>query len=46
MVLWNLPDPGWTEQREEYWWSITRPDGRNLPAYDRLLRARKEGRLP
>jgi hypothetical protein len=46
MMLWNLPDPGWTWDREEYWWSIANADGTNRPAYDRLLRARKEGLLP
>ena len=46
MVLWNMPAPDWTEAREEYWWSITNPDGTTRPAYDRLLRERTSGSLP
>ena len=46
MVLWNMPAPDWTDQREEYWWSITNPDGTTRPAYDLLLRERNAGRLP
>jgi hypothetical protein len=46
MVLWNMPAPYWGEGREEYWWSITNPDGSTRPAYDRLLAARRNGELP
>jgi polysaccharide biosynthesis protein PslG len=46
MTLWNLPDPGWGPDREEYWWSIANPDGTSRPAYDLLLKARKEKLLP
>ncbi|HYU18361.1 MAG TPA: beta-galactosidase [Chloroflexota bacterium] len=46
MTLWNLPDPAWGPDREEYWWSIANPDGTSRPAYDRLLKARKDNVLP
>jgi len=46
MVLWNLSAPGWTQQNEEYWWSITNPDGTTRPAYDALKNARQNGQLP
>jgi len=45
MTLWTLAAPDWTAAREEYWWSITAPDGTNRPAYDALLRARRDGYL-
>jgi len=46
MALWNLPDPNWTREREEYWWGIANPDGSARPALDMLQAARKDGRLP
>jgi hypothetical protein len=46
MALWNLAAPGWTRNNEEYWWSITEPDGTPRPAYLRLLEARRSGLLP
>ncbi|HZU06734.1 MAG TPA: cellulase family glycosylhydrolase [Chloroflexota bacterium] len=46
MVLWNLAAPGWTRQNEEYWWSITNPDGSVRPAYEALRAARQSGELP
>jgi len=46
MTLWTMPDPGWTQDREEYWWAIANPDGTNRPAFDRLVKARKDGTLP
>ncbi len=45
MVLWNIASPDWNESREEYWWSVTNPDGSTRPAYDALV-ARKSGYLP
>lgn len=45
MTLWNLAAPDWTTAREEYWWSITGPDGTNRPAYDALVKARRDGYL-
>ncbi|MDQ3223861.1 MAG: endo-1,4-beta-xylanase [Gemmatimonadota bacterium] len=46
MTLWNLPDPNWGPDREEYWWSVANPDGTTRIAYDRLLKARKDKVLP
>jgi hypothetical protein len=46
MNLWNLAAPGWTRNNEEYWWSITNPDGSPRPAYNALLDARRNGTLP
>ena len=45
MAVWNLPASYWTEQNEEYWWSISNPDGTNRPAYVQLAEARKNGVL-
>ena len=46
MALWNLPDPNWGRDREEYWWSVANPDGTARPALEELLAARRDGRLP
>ena len=46
MTLWNLAAPGWTRNNEEYWWSITNPDGSVRPAYEALRAARQSGQLP
>jgi len=46
MALWNLPDPNWGRDREEYWWGIANPDGSARPALARLLAARRDGQLP
>jgi hypothetical protein len=46
MVLWNLPDPSWLPEREEYWWGVTNPDGTPRPAFEQLVRARRSGTLP
>ena len=46
MFLWNIAAPDWGPEREEYWWSITNPDGSGRPAYFRLLDARRSGYLP
>jgi polysaccharide biosynthesis protein PslG len=45
MTLWTLPDPGWTKDREEYWWAITNADGTPRAAYAALLQARRGGVL-
>lgn len=34
-----LPDPQWTPQQEQYWWSITNPDGSPRPAFTALKAA-------
>jgi hypothetical protein len=31
-----IPDPNWTKNDEQYYWSITNPDGSTRPAYDAL----------
>ena len=36
MSVIYIPDPGWTQQDEQYWWSITNPDGMPRPAYTAL----------
>lgn len=46
MTVWTLPDPTWTEKREEYWWAITEPNGAPREAYRELLRNRQKGQLP
>lgn len=46
MFLWTMPDPGWKPQDEKYWWAIMDPDGKPRAAYERLLKARKDGTLP
>lgn len=40
MFVWNLASPSWTPRDEEYWWSITNPDGSNRPAFEALVAAR------
>jgi len=46
MILWNVSSPGWTPDTEQYWWSITYPDGTARPAYDALVAAHRTGYLP
>jgi hypothetical protein len=46
MFVWNFADPSWTPDVEQYWWSITNPDGTTRPAFDRLAAARSSGQLP
>jgi GH35 family endo-1,4-beta-xylanase len=46
MCLWTMPDPGWKPEDEKYWWAIMDPDGKPRAAYERLLKARKDGTLP
>lgn len=36
-----IADPDWTEQAEQYWWSITNPDGTRRPAYNALKQMSK-----
>jgi hypothetical protein len=36
MTVIYLPDPAWTQQHEQYWWSISNPDGTPRPAYTAL----------
>jgi hypothetical protein len=36
MTVIYIPDPEWTQQQEQYWWSITNPDGSPRPAYTAL----------
>jgi hypothetical protein len=46
MVLWNLPSPDWTEDREEWWWAVANPDGTDRPAFEALAKARGTGFIP
>jgi len=46
MFVWNMADPSWTPEFEQYWWSITNPDGTPRPAYTALQAARTDGTLP
>ncbi len=39
MSVIYIASPTWTPQEEQFWWSITNPDGTTRPAYDRLKRA-------
>jgi hypothetical protein len=36
MTVIYIPDPSWTQSNEQYWWSITNPDGTARPAYTAL----------
>jgi len=36
MTIIYIPDPRWNQQDEQYWWSITNPDGSLRPAYSAL----------
>jgi polysaccharide biosynthesis protein PslG len=36
MTVIYIPDPAWTQQQEQYWWSISNPDGTPRPAYTAL----------
>jgi hypothetical protein len=36
MTVIYLSDPTWTPQQEQFWWSITNPDGSVRPAYTAL----------
>jgi hypothetical protein len=41
MFIWNIPDPHWTPENEEFWWGIVDPfhweEGATRPAYEALL---------
>ncbi|HEY8475826.1 MAG TPA: cellulase family glycosylhydrolase [Chloroflexota bacterium] len=39
LSLIYLPDPNWTPEMEQYYWSLTRPDGTALPAYEAIRQA-------
>jgi hypothetical protein len=41
MTVLSIANPAWTEAEEQYWWSITNPDGSVRPAYEALKRAPK-----
>ena len=45
-MLQDIADPNWTPEFEQYWWSLTNPDGTIRPAYQSLLDARTTGVLP
>jgi hypothetical protein len=46
MFAWNLPDPSWTADNEQLYWSITEADGTPRPAYTAIQAARTNGTLP
>jgi hypothetical protein len=46
MFAWTIADPNWTQDREQWWWAITLPDGKPRPAYTAIANARKGGALP
>jgi len=41
MTLIYIADPRWTKDNEQYWWSITDPDGTPRPAYTRFKQWRQ-----
>lgn len=46
MILWGMPDPNWTPDREEYWWMVSNPDGTDRPALQNLISAAQLNLLP
>jgi hypothetical protein len=36
MTVIYIPDPRWAPSQEQFWWSITKPDGGARPAYTAL----------
>ena len=46
VFIWNMADPAWTPEYEQYWWSITNPDGTPRLAYEVLAASRADGSLP
>ena len=45
MVVLYIPEPEWTANDEQYYWSITNPDGTARPAYG-ALKALLPGSMP
>jgi hypothetical protein len=43
MTVIYIAKPDWTDKNEEYWWSITYPDGRLRPAYTKFKEWRAQG---
>jgi hypothetical protein len=43
MTVIYIPSPDWTASEEQYYWSITNPDGTLRPAYDKLKAGLKSG---
>ncbi len=41
MTVLSIANPSWTEAEEQYWWSMTNPDGSVRPAYEALKSAPK-----
>jgi len=41
MSLIYIAKPDWTQENEEYWWSITLPNGQKRPAYEAIKRMAK-----
>lgn len=41
MTVLSIANPSWTQADEQYWWSITNPDGTVRPAYEALKAASK-----
>jgi polysaccharide biosynthesis protein PslG len=39
MTVIYVADPSWTPQQEQFWWSITNPNGSPRPAYSTLKQA-------
>jgi hypothetical protein len=46
MAVWNLPDPAWGPEDEQYWWGILGSDGAPRAAYLALQQARRSGAMP
>ncbi|MFN0073914.1 MAG: hypothetical protein ACKVVP_20735 [Chloroflexota bacterium] len=46
MFLWTMADSAWTPANEQYWWSITEPDGTPRAALTAFQAARQGGVLP
>jgi hypothetical protein len=46
MFLWTMADSAWTPANEQYWWSITEPDGTPRQALTAFQAARQDGTLP
>ena len=46
MTLWDMPDPTWGPDREEYWWGVSNADGTTRPALEQLIVAAQTNNLP